>query len=403
MDYADRQPQRQPDHQTRQPTPNPADQKLTGPAYHGAVKKLEADIKSFRARGVHGEADRLSQKLIELKKPFADLYAILEKPPFLDYADSTISAATQELYSRKMSLMEKAKQGPIEYCTRRGLGQSTYQTMRAALLHDSVKNIKQLLDAADPNADQARVLKVARRADKLTGDKYEPERDPTKERRALEQGRVSKRKTLRGLPDDWREKIHDRMYARGSRYASAALVVHHTGCRPAELEKGVMVRHEGDAITLTIYGAKQSEKNRSGQEWRVISYPAESDQGLELFAKVLRGGSAEMVVLPGQPQAFLKAYKWAASKSIDGVKGRRISPYSARHQFAADMKRNGYSRTQIAEAMGHQSTKSQSQYGGAGQGGGGGKSLSAEASSPVRDNARDPLKTMSISSGPSMS
>jgi hypothetical protein len=64
------------------------------------------------------------------------------------------------------------------------------------------------------------------------------------------------------------------------------------------------------------------------------------------------------------------------------------------------MKKNGYSKTEIAAAMGHQSTRSQGQYGTGNQGKGGGSKMQAAAQQQIRDPDRTPMQTQSA--GPRM-
>jgi integrase len=53
------------------------------------------------------------------------------------------------------------------------------------------------------------------------------------------------------------------------------------------------------------------------------------------------------------------------------------SAYSLRHQFAANLKAQGFGPIEIAKALGHLSVKSQKRYGSASQGQGGGVGLLA--------------------------
>jgi hypothetical protein len=69
--------------------------------------------------------------------------------------------------------------------------------------------------------------------------------------------RHSKRQDLRGLPDDWRE----RLVARMPNYRLAALTNAVTGCRPDELVKGVQLAINGRMLVATIQGAKVTGEN----------------------------------------------------------------------------------------------------------------------------------------------
>ena len=84
---------------------------------------------------------------------------------------------------------------------------------------------------------------------------------PVKQRRPSH----SKRRDLRGLPEDWRE----RLVARMPKYRSAALTSAVARCRPKELKKGVQLAIVGRMLIATINGAKVTEK--AGQPWRRLS------------------------------------------------------------------------------------------------------------------------------------
>jgi integrase len=74
--------------------------------------------------------------------------------------------------------------------------------------------------------------------------------------------------------------------------------------------------------------------------------------------------------------------------------GGQVSPYSLRHQFAANLKAAGFDNIQIAQALGHLSVKSQQRYGSSGQGQGGGVGLiQADATRDVRTGADADLAT----------
>lgn len=86
--------------------------------------------------------------------------------------------------------------------------------------------------------------------------------------------RKSKRSALKGLPSDWRERICN--FNLESKYRLPMLVAALTGCRPSELEKGILVRLKkpehikGFIVEFEVSGAKVSDQK--GQEVRRITY-----------------------------------------------------------------------------------------------------------------------------------
>lgn len=316
--------------------------------------------------------------------------SMLQSRTYRHYANTEPSSATKVEYARKLKLLHKAQQMPLEYCTERGLSKKTYNLMRYAVKHQIVQNLK----AAQKSGDKAQMkeqLQYAKWYIKEDAREYVQERNATRERRQRESGKVSKRSTLRKLPSDWREQVQQQL--QNSKYRDAALVLHLSGCRPGELVKGVEVSIKQDgSAAIYIKGCKQSEYLQSGQTLRRITYAADTPQAHAL--KALDKGEIKIE----SAQSFQKVYNAAATKAL-GRPGKRVTPYSARHQFSADMKKNGYSKTEIAAAMGHQSTRSQGQYGTGNQGKGGG-GMTAQAQQQIRDPDRTPMQTQSA--GPRM-
>lgn len=338
----------------------------------------------------YSKKPKLTVEQKEDRKQIKEINSLLECSTFRHYTTTTPSAATVAEYERKIKLIKATNQKPYEYCTARNLSAKTYQTMRAAYKYKWVKLMQQYRDNKDPKMIKS--LNQATR--KFIADDarpYKQQKNQTQERRARESGKISKRRTLKGLPSDWRDQVQTQLA--NSKYEAAAVILHLTGCRPAELAKGVSVTAHNNEVNVFIRGSKQSEINKSGQSTRMIVFPADSDEARAL-TPLMQGTRG--VVKIDNPNSFQKIYKAAAIRAL-GRKGKRLTPYSARHQFSADLKKNGYNKVQIAAAMGHQSTRSQGQYGTAQQGGGGGSGMKAAARQQIRTPSRS--INMSQSSG----
>ena len=199
--------------------------------------------------------------------------------------------------------------------------------------------------------------------------------------------RNSKRRALTGLPQNWREMLCER--GKAGKYGEALLIAALSGCRPAELQKGISIwrafdkSQATDMIYIEIIGAKV--KTTQGQPRRIISY-AVSD-GHSLIA-------ATNGLLDQQDESFLHVQ--VASAGNFTVEVRRlgkilwpkhkhaITAYCFRHQWGADMKRLGDSEA-VSRGLGHVSAKTRRLYGTDSQSSDGLRPLEVEASRPVRD------------------
>lgn len=321
-----------------------------------------------------------------------EVKSLLQSRTLKHCAKSNLTDATKADYARKLKLMRDAKQTPHEYATERNLSKKAYNMLRYALKHQAISMLRDAAKSGDKQ-QMRDAVKTVKAAMKDMNRDYEPRKDPTKDRQMRASGRVSKRTSIRKLPNNWRERIQEQM--QNSKYRDAALILHLSGCRPCELVKGVEVRIKPDnSAEIYIKGGKQNERIQSGQTLRRITYAA----GTPEAEKIKDMDKGEIKI--SSAQAFQKRYKDAAIKAL-GKPGKRISPYSARHQFSADMKKNGYTKVEVAAAMGHQSTRSQGQYGTSQQGGGGGSKMQAAAQQQIREPDRTPMQ-QSQSTGPRM-
>lgn len=201
------------------------------------------------------------------------------------------------------------------------------------------------------------------------------------------------RQKLGRLPDDWRDRMWERM-GRG-KYAAAYAVAAVLGVRPAELEKGVRVVAKGNAIAVRVIGAKckdvgEGERGR-GQKYRDVVLSIDSVACKEAF-RFLQGfatASAGGVVVTADARKFGHAFLAASKREF----GEKVAPsaYALRHAFAADMKAAGEGGERLAMAMGHQTTRSQGHYGTFSQGHGGLEAMTnVRAATQVRGQPAKP-------------
>jgi integrase len=183
-----------------------------------------------------------------------------------------------------------------------------------------------------------------------------------------EKPRSSKKKSLTGLPPDWRELVAE---AADGQFRNAVLVVLLTGCRPAELEKGVLIERIKGSLYATIQGAKV--KHNAGQKqrkFRIADHPItnmlmrvmdESDETRDkLLVEVKHGNSVTTNMRK-------------TGKKLWPKKKQSITAYTARHAMAADCKvaiYDGADPDIVSQVLGHIVDKTASYYGARFQSGG---------------------------------
>ena len=194
--------------------------------------------------------------------------------------------------------------------------------------------------------------------------------------------RHAKRVDMKGLPDDWRERIVERL----PKYRQAVLVAAVTGCRPSELVGGVQLSIEGGMLIATIRGAKTTAK--TGQPTRKLWWPPDCESPLvkALIKIVLEGQVVEgLEVRIKDARAFSGAVRAAGMREWSGRRSS-ITPYCFRHQAASDMKGSGtLSSGDISAALGHCSDVTKTTYGHRGM-------ASGRSVCPVRVEAARPVR-----------
>lgn len=167
-----------------------------------------------------------------------------------------------------------------------------------------------------------------------------------------------KRRGLGTLPADWREQLLAKAAVDELPYL---LVLILTGCRPSELALGIKANCRKQMLYLGIKGSKVTSSN--GQPQRLLGIDLSHLWGQQL-ANALAHWSVPVTL---QMKAGLLA---ALVKRVAGrvqFVGEQqdyvISPYSFRHQLAADLKRQGETPAWIAAVLGHRSERTQTAYG----------------------------------------
>lgn len=275
-----------------------------------------------------------------------------------------------------------------------GVTAASWHATRAALLWGAARAWHQEMraqDAAQKAGDLVGAMRHARRAliaAEVVG-KIETAQKPDDPKRR----RASKRATLPKAVG-WQARVHE---AATEAQRSVVALLWATGCRPAEVGKGVdLVRDDQGRLLVRIPGVKIHEGHSSGQPVRVLLIDEGTDAGAAL-ASVL--GSAKKLTIQRKAERINKDFA-----SIRQKIGGSASPYSMRHQVAADLKA-GMGRDnaeEIAAALGHRSTRSQGRYGSVQQAKGGTAIQAARAKYPVRDRRSAPEKSGPESRGPDL-
>lgn len=172
----------------------------------------------------------------------------------------------------------------------------------------------------------------------------------------------SKKKHLRGLPKDWREQIIRRMPT----YQPQILTLAITGCRPAEIVKGIKWRIDNNKLIAEINGAKVSK--HSGQETRILSFKIEGEIAKALAEIISENGGSYVVTLVSAVN-LTTAIRSAARRAFPKFK-KSITAYSFRHQAAADWKALANTSTdpeesliQVSAMLGHATNLTKGRYG----------------------------------------
>lgn len=177
---------------------------------------------------------------------------------------------------------------------------------------------------------------------------------------------VSKRSSLKGLPDNWMDQICN--HNKNSKYRDAFHVAALTGCRPSELKKGVSVTYKLNAsgeseLTFKIIGSKVT--TQSGQEWRTITYHNIERMGyFSEFLESIKEAETKKINIDS-PVNFTQEIRRIA-KHLWSDHKKPITAYCFRHQFSANLKKLKIG-DDTSKALGHRSTKTRRLYGTASQ------------------------------------
>jgi integrase len=178
------------------------------------------------------------------------------------------------------------------------------------------------------------------------------------------------KRQINKLDIDFRAKLVAKAYEDESKYADILALLWATGCRPAELEKGISFGKYADGWGFTIQGCKINEEKKRGQEKRVFKLDVVDEQlkaRLEALYKRLYKNDQKPAVFQLSEETTINGlakYTRRLSQKLWPRRKEHVSPYSFRHALATDLKNaTGLSRSTVAQVLGHRSEASQDAYG----------------------------------------
>lgn len=308
----------------------------------------------------------------------------------------TPSRATVEGY--RLEMVRLAKTGDPWKAAADTTKKSTFFRRRAAILHFCREKVEALLKAQDvfqrgnglldPAKKAAWLVEVARLKNALNLAQKAPSEPPME----VVERRETKRKNIWKLPENWRELLIERM----PKYRAEAAICALSGCRPAEIEAGVLVSMRGGVLKLRISGAKVGAN--SGQEWRELSWKMPSINPLAVIVgRLALENDGEILVKTTSAKAFSGAMRSAGRRAFPGF-SEEITPYTLRHQAASDMKAANLG-DEISAALGHSASDTKGSYGSFELGRGSMAPDSVEAARSIKHKLFEPQKPRL---GPSM-
>ena len=183
---------------------------------------------------------------------------------------------------------------------------------------------------------------------------------------APERKRKGKKASLSRLPDDWREQLAE--LSKGQ-YRLPTLVSLISGCRPAELEKGILLELRNQGFYITIQGAKVKEN--AGQEIRQFKL---ADHVItDELSTFLSTQPSKQFIVQVQKGNSVTTHLREIGKKLWPRRKETITCYTARHGMAADCKaaiHAGADPDLVSQVLGHVVDKTATYYGNRFQSGG---------------------------------
>lgn len=231
------------------------------------------------------------------------------------------------------------------------------------------------------------------------GRNNSPRAETSKKKALYALNQHQRRRTKESPGYDWRSHFWQRAvlpdgHLDDHRRACLAVLML-TGCRPSELadDLGVVIRaferNSENYLAFEISGAKLADADAGGQgkgqERRWIEVSAQTPEAIWLFVHVSDQYDGQMLIslaAPSHSQTGIALMPTERQRRVTNRLGKlierlgriafprlqqRLSPYVFRHALSSDLRSGGgrWSGDEIAVLLGHQSTRTQSNYGSA--------------------------------------
>lgn len=190
--------------------------------------------------------------------------------------------------------------------------------------------------------------------------------------------RLSRRTILHRLPKGWRDRIWSAALASGFADHNKApfAIMRLVGCRPQEIEDGIMLEVSGKKLSITVLYPAKSHHEKYGLGTRTHTMRIIGSQAKWLADYTTSHGGRIKVSVPRN--RLLEISHELSKREFPAIRPP-VVPYDFRHQYSADMKAmasrifpdSPSEKVEfVARRMGHSATKSQWSYGTARQSGG---------------------------------
>ncbi len=183
-------------------------------------------------------------------------------------------------------------------------------------------------------------------------------------------GKASKKHVLKFLPADWTERIWRAAQAENWKYLDALAVHMLSPVRPAEFVPGqregrfvdgIKVQLDGDVLVIGVAPVKSHGGKYGTGETEIRLDIRHGHPAIAHLVRLCREGGGAIVVSLSGTNSMRKALAKLGHKVLgDAVV---VTGYLFRHQYLADLKATVGAGTEVAEAAGHCTDRTQARYG----------------------------------------
>lgn len=282
-------------------------------------------------------------------------------------ASKAVNETTADRYSRAVDAMRTKGERPEDARCK-----ASFDFRRAALVHETRKDVKAALSEVDRAQRQGDIKRAAAAFNRVrdgleTLRKYPPStgnREADLQRTSIYSGPRNadqdrsngKRDSLNSLPEGWRDQVQA---ATNDRDKPAVAAMALTGCRPAEV-RGIKVKQDDERVTLTIKSAKY-DADRGIKVRELTLDKSELDQ--TEAGRDLKDWLGKREVRTVSHEGSGEAFRERVGRACDRAGLEQASAYSFRHASARELRESGADKSEIAERLGHRSERAQRFYG----------------------------------------